>query len=76
MEINRPGTTPVTTQTFDEDNFDLQEHKKAANTVAQEKAYAKSARRKVAVGRIIIMIAAVAVCGLLWVMASMIVRAL
>ncbi|MCL2378883.1 MAG: hypothetical protein FWC77_07140 [Defluviitaleaceae bacterium] len=76
MENKQPDTKPVNIHGFEEDDFDLQEHKKAANTVAQEKAHAKSARRKVAVGRVVIMIAAIAICGLLWLMASMIVRAL
>jgi len=68
-----PPVNPPILPAFDEDDFDLQEHKKAANTVAQTKAHAKSVRRKVAVGRIIIMIAAIAVCTLLWFMLSMIV---
>ena len=75
MEKNQPDT-PILPQAFDEDEFDLQAHKKAANTIAQAKAHAKNARRKVAVGRILIMLAAIAVCGLLWFMASMIVSAL
>jgi len=76
MENNQSDKIQVNvpiSSVFNEDNFDLQEHKKAANTIAQTKAYAKSARRKVAVGRIIIMVAAIAVCGLLWFMVSMIV---
>ena len=73
MGNNLHDVNPIKTKNFDEDDFDLAEHKKAANTVAQTKAHAKSVRRKVAVGRIIIMIAAIAVCGLLWFMVSMIV---
>jgi len=73
MENKQQDIIPVEAQTFDEDDFDLLEHKKAANTVAQAKAHAKSVRRKVAVGRVIIMVAAIAVCGLLWFMVSMIV---
>ena len=64
-----PQDPPV----FDEDGFDLMEHKKAASTTAQARAHIKRARRKVALGRVIIMIAAMAVCGLLWFMVSMIV---
>jgi len=55
---------------FDEDAFDLNEHKKAANTAAQTKAQVKRVRRKVALGRIIITILAFAVCALLWIMVS------
>ena len=76
MENKQSGLVPVNEQertAFDEDSFDLQEHKKAANTIAQTKAHVKSVRRKVAVGRIVIMVAAIIVCGLLWYMASMIV---
>ena len=73
MESKQHDIVPVNKQTFDEDEFDLMEHKKAANTVAQTKAHAKSVRRKVAVGRIIIMVAAIAVCGFLWFLVSMIV---
>ena len=76
MDYKEPHVDPINTEAFEEDDFDLQEHKKAANTVAQIKAHAKSARRKVAVGRVVIMIAAMGVCLLLWFMASMIVRAL
>ena len=71
---NNINKAPITS--FTEDDFDLQEHKKAANTLTQTKAYAKVARRKVAVGRAIIAVAAIGTCLLLWFMASMIVRAL
>jgi len=73
MENKQQDIIIISPQTFDEDSFDLQEHKKAANTVTQAKAYAKSVRRKVAVGRFIIMVAAIAVCGFIWFMVSMIV---
>jgi len=75
MQNKQQENLPANTQSFAEDDFDLQEHKKAANSLTQTKAYAKLARRKVAVGRIIIMVAAIATCILLWFMASMIVRA-
>jgi len=74
--INNSSNQTQAPPNFSEDEFDLQEHKKAANTIAQTKAHAKVARRKVAVGRILIMIAAIVVCGFLWFMASMIVSAL
>lgn len=73
MENRQQDVMPKNTQAFNEDDFDLTEHKKAANTAAQTKAHAKSVRRKVAIGRVIIMVAAIAVCGLLWFMVSMIV---
>jgi len=55
---------------FDEDDFDLAEHKKAAATSTQFKAQVKRSHRKVRVGRYIVMIAALIVCILLWVMVS------
>ena len=73
MENEQHDIALINTQKFDEDDFDLIEHKKAANTIAQTKAHAKSVRRKVAVGRVIIMVAAIAVCGFLWFLVSMIV---
>ena len=79
METNPTRFNKVQTHNqpaFDEDDFDLSEYKKAANTVTQAKAHVKRARRKVALGKIIIMVAAIAVCGLLWFMASLIVRLL
>jgi len=74
--INNTPNHQQQAPSFSEDEFDLQEHKKAANTIAQTKVHAKIARRKVAIGRILIMIAAIVVCGFLWFMASMIVSAL
>jgi len=58
------------TPSFDEDNFDLAEHKKAAATNTQFKAQVKRSHRKVRVGRYIVMILALVVCILLWVMVS------
>ena len=56
--------------TFDEDSFDLIAHKKAATSHTQAKAHVKRIRLKVTVGRIIVTIAAFAVCALLYFMAS------
>ena len=76
METNQANLKQAQIQNqpaFDEDSFDLMEHKKAANTISQARAHEKRVRRKVVLGRIIIMILAMAVCGLLWMMASAIV---
>jgi len=58
---------------FNEDDFDLIAHKNAATTVAQAKAREKRDRRKVSVGRVVIMLAAFVLCALLWFMISSIV---
>ena len=58
---------------FNEDNFDLIAHKNAATTTAQAKAREKRDRRKISVGKIIVMLAAFVVCALLWIMASAVV---
>jgi len=58
--------------TFDEDNFDLIEHKNAATATTQAKARVKRDRRKVSVGRIVVMLIAFVVCALLYIMASQI----
>jgi len=55
--------------TFEEDNFDLIEHKNKAAASTQAKARVKRDRRKVSVGRIVVMILAFAVCALLYLMA-------
>ena len=58
---------------FNEDDFDLIEHKNTATSLTQAKAREKRDRRKVSVGKIVVMLAAFAVCALLWIMASAIV---
>jgi len=55
--------------TFEEDDFDLIEHKNTATAKTKAKARVKRDRRKVSVGRLIIAIAAMAVCALLYFMA-------
>ena len=55
--------------TFDEDDFDLIEHKKAASTETKAKAFKKRAHRNVAVGRIIVFVIALIVCVALYFMA-------
>jgi len=56
--------------TFEEDNFDLAAHKNAAAATTQTKAKIKRDRRKISVGRIIVMLIAFVVCALLYVMFS------
>ena len=58
---------------FDEDNFDINEHKKAATTQAKIKAFRKRAHRKITVGRVVVWVVALAVCVTLYLMASTIV---
>ena len=55
---------------FTEDDFDIEAHKNAATTSALTKAKVKRDRRITSVGKIIIGIAAFAVCALLWLMLS------
>jgi len=50
---------------FDEDTFDLSEHKKAADAVTREKARVKRVRRQLKVGKVILAVIAVIVCLLL-----------
>ena len=59
--------------TFDEDNFDLIAHKNAATAETQGKARVKRVRRKVTVGRIIVMMVAFVACALLYLMLSTVV---
>ena len=59
--------------TFDEDDFDLIEHKKEATSLTKAKARIKRDRRKLSVGRVIIWISAFALCALLYIMASAVV---
>jgi len=65
FEVIEKQTRP----TFDEDNFDLIEHKKAATTESQAKAFKKRAHRNVALGRIIVFVVALVVCVALYLMA-------
>jgi len=56
--------------TFEEDHFDLIEHKNAATATTQAKARVKRDRRKVSVGRIVVMLLAFVVCALIYLMAT------
>jgi len=56
--------------TFEEDEFDLIEHKNATTAKTLAKAKVKRDRRKVSVGRIIVMLVAFAVCAILYLMAT------
>ena len=58
---------------FNEDDFDLIEHKNAATSNTQAKARIKRDRRKVSIGRIVVMLVAFVVCALLYFMVSAIV---
>jgi len=51
---------------FDEDNFDLYEHRKAANAVAREQSRLKSIRRQIFVGKVILAIVALSISVLLY----------
>jgi len=63
-------TKPTTkVMSFDEDKFDLDEHKKAADAVAREKARIKRVRRQVAVGKVLMTIAAFLIFMLLIIIA-------
>ena len=59
--------------TFEEDDFDLIEHKNAATAKAQAKARVRRDRRNVSVGKIVVMLVAFAVCAILYLMATYIV---
>ena len=55
---------------FEEDNFDLNTHKKAADALTRGKARVKRARRQVAVGKVILAIVAFLIFILLFIIAS------
>jgi len=55
---------------FDEDTFDLTEHRKAADTVCREKARVRRIRRQLALGKIFLAIAAFAIFLLLYYIAA------
>jgi len=57
-------TTKVTS--FDEDNFDLYEYRKATNTVARDQSRIKSIRRQIFIGKVILAIVALSVSVLLY----------
>ena len=72
MEVGNPDINEMerhSRPTFDEDSFDLLEHKKAASTEIKAKAFKKRAHRKIAVGRIVVFFVALAVCIALYFMA-------
>ena len=54
---------------FDEDAFDLEAHKKAADAVTKRKTRVKHIRRQVAIGKIMLAIAAIAIFFLIYSMA-------
>jgi len=56
--------------TFEEDEFDLIEYKNATTAKTIAKAKVKRDRRKVSVGRIVVMLIAFAVCAILYLLAT------
>jgi len=54
---------------FEEDNFDLTAHKKAADTVTKEKARVKVIRRQVAFGKAVMAVSAFLIFILLFIIA-------
>ena len=56
--------------TFEEDEFDLIEYKNATTAKTLAKAKVKRDRRKVSVGRIIVMLIAFVVCAMLYLLAT------
>ena len=64
-------TKPTTkVMSFDEDNFDLAAHKKAADAVAKEKARVKRVRRQVAIGKVVMTIVAFLIFMLIFIIAA------
>ncbi|MCL2356180.1 MAG: hypothetical protein FWC70_03325 [Defluviitaleaceae bacterium] len=61
---------PTTTMRFDEDGFDLNEHKKAADTVKREKARVERVRRQVKVGKVMLAIVTVIIFFILFYVAA------
>jgi len=55
---------------FDEDTFDLQAHKKAADTLKREKARIKRIRRNIMLGKTVLAVAALSVSVLLYYLVS------
>jgi hypothetical protein len=55
---------------FDEDSFDLAEHKKAADAVTREKARVKRVRRQVKYGKIILAVVTIIIFFLLFFIAA------
>jgi len=55
---------------FEEDSFDLAEHKKAADTVTRQKAHVKRVRRQVAIGKAVMAVAAFIIFLLLFIIAA------
>lgn len=55
---------------FEEDAFDLAEHKRAADAIIREKARQKRVRRHVKIGKVILAIATVAVFFILFIVAA------
>ncbi|MCL2456023.1 MAG: hypothetical protein FWD19_00565 [Defluviitaleaceae bacterium] len=58
------------TMRFDEDSFDLSEHKRAADAVTREKARAKRVRRQVKTGKIILAVVTVIIFFILFFVAA------
>ncbi|MCL1884919.1 MAG: hypothetical protein FWF81_14330 [Defluviitaleaceae bacterium] len=59
----------TTSMRFDEDNFDLAEHKKKADQVAREKARIEKIRRQVKFGKIMLVIATTVIFFILFLVA-------
>ncbi|MCL1878069.1 MAG: hypothetical protein FWF80_04360 [Defluviitaleaceae bacterium] len=63
---------PTTATRFDEDNFDLGEHKKAADAVKRDKAHAERKRRQVKYGKVVLAIVTVIIFfGLFYIAAEL-----
>jgi hypothetical protein len=60
----------VNTMRFDEDSFDLSEHKKAADAVTREKARVKRIRRQVRLGKIVIVVVTIIIFFALFLLAA------
>ena len=57
-------TTKITS--FEEDNFDLHEYKKATDAATREKIRIRSIRRKIFIGKVILAIVALSISVLLY----------
>ncbi|MCL1845266.1 MAG: hypothetical protein FWF77_05130 [Defluviitaleaceae bacterium] len=63
---------PTVNMRFDEDNFDLGEHKKAADAVKREKANAERKRRQIKFGKIMLAIVTIIIFfGLFYIAAEL-----
>ena len=60
----------TSTMRFDEDKFDLTEHKKMADAVTKEKARIKRMRRQVRIGKIMLAIITIIIFFILFILAA------